>query len=79
MRPSGAPPIEVVQRIFTEPPFVVPGLEPMTVDQLTEAVHAARDAGITHVVIDSVFTTKVVSQNDWATMPDALAPVLQSL
>ena len=79
MREPGARPIEVVQRIFTEPPFVVPGLEPMTIDQLTGAVRAARDAGIAHVVIDSVFTTQVESPDDWATMPNALAPVLQSL
>ena len=79
MRPADAAPIEVVQRIFTEPPFVVAGLEPMSVEQLGEAVRAARDAGIAHVVIDSVFTTQVESPADWARMPDQLAPVLQSL
>ena len=79
MRAPDARPIEVVQRIFTEPPFVVAGLEPMTIDQLIDAVHAARDAGIAHVVIDSVFTTQIESPDDWAKTPDALAPVLQSL
>jgi probable F420-dependent oxidoreductase len=78
MRPSGAPSIEVVQRIFTEPPFVVPGLEPMTIDQTANAVRAARAAGIAHVVVDSVFTTQVRSPDDWATMPDQLAPLLQA-
>jgi probable F420-dependent oxidoreductase len=76
-RPSGAPPIEVVQRIFTEPPFIVPGLEPMTVEQIADAVRAARQAGIAHVVVDSVFTTQVKSPDDWATMPDKLAPILE--
>jgi len=79
MRPPGAAPIEVVQRVFTEPPFVVQGLEPMTIDQLTEAVRAAKDAGIHQVVIDTVFTTQVECPDDWATMPDALAPVLREL
>ena len=36
-----AAPIQVVQRIFTEPPFVVAGLEPMTLDQMADAVRAA--------------------------------------
>jgi probable F420-dependent oxidoreductase len=79
MRPDGAAPIEVVQRVFTEPPFVVPGLEPMTVDQIGEAVRAARDAGIAHVVVDSVFTTQVESPEDWANMPERLAPVLEAI
>jgi probable F420-dependent oxidoreductase len=78
MRPAGVAPIGVVQRVFTEPPFVVQGLEPMTVDQIAEAVRAARDAGIKHVVIDTVFTTQVDSPDDWANMPDELAPILQA-
>jgi probable F420-dependent oxidoreductase len=79
MRPDDAAPIEVVQRIFTEPPFVVPGLEPMTVDQMADAVRAARDAGIAHVVVDSGFTTQVSTPNDWAAFPDQLAPILQAV
>jgi probable F420-dependent oxidoreductase len=79
MRPEGAAPIEVVQRVFTEPPFVVPGLEPMTVDQIAESVRAAKNAGIHHVVIDTVFTTHVESPEDWAAMPDTLAPVLHGV
>ena len=76
MRPAGRPPIQVVQRIFTEPPFVVPGLEPMTVDQLCAAVVAAEQAGIAHVVIDTAFTTEVASPADWASLPDRLAAVV---
>jgi probable F420-dependent oxidoreductase len=79
MRPEGAAPIEVVQRVFTEPPFIVPGLEPLTVDQIGEAVRAARDAGIAQVVVDTVFTTQVESPEDWANMPDQLAPVLEAI
>jgi len=76
MRPAGRPPIQVVQRIFTEPPFVVPGLEPMTVDQLCAAVVAAKQAGIAHVVIDTAFTTEVASPVDWAALPDRLSAVV---
>jgi probable F420-dependent oxidoreductase len=79
MRPEGAAPIEVVQRVFTEPPFIVPGLEPLTVDQIGEAVRAARDAGIAQVVVDTVFTTQVESPEDWANMPDQLVPVLEAI
>ncbi len=79
MRPEGVAPIQVVQRIFTEPPFVVAGLEPMTVVQIADAARAARDAGIAHVVVDTGFTSQVDSPDDWATMPDRLAPVLAGL
>jgi probable F420-dependent oxidoreductase len=77
MRPAGARPIEVVQRVFTEPPFVVPGLEPMTVEQIGVAVRAARQAGIAHVVVDTGFTTQISSPDEWAAVPDQLAPLLQ--
>ena len=79
MRPEGVAPIQVVQRIFTEPPFVVAGLEPMTVAQIADAARDARDAGIAHVVVDTGFTSQVDSPDDWATMPDRLAPVLAGL
>jgi probable F420-dependent oxidoreductase len=79
MRPDRALPIQVVQRIFTEPPFVVAGLEPMTVEQLTDAVRAAREAGIAHVVVDSGFTTQITTPDDWAAFPDRLAPLLQAV
>jgi probable F420-dependent oxidoreductase len=76
MRPERAAPIGVVQRLFTEPPFVVPGLAPLTVGQMADAVRAARDAGIAHVVVDTGFTTAVRSPDDWASFPDQLAPLL---
>ncbi len=68
-RPPQLPPIQVVQRIFTEPPFVVEGLEPMTVDQMAEAVRAARAAGVAHVVVDTGFTTQVTDPDEWITVP----------
>lgn len=78
MRPDGAEPIRIVQRIFTEPPFVVPGLEPMTVDQMADAVNAARAAGIHHVVVDTGFTTRVAGDDDWLAFPDLLAPLVDA-
>jgi probable F420-dependent oxidoreductase len=79
IRPAGARPIEVVQRVFTEPPLVVPELEPMTIEQIGAAVRAARQAGIAHVVVDSGFTTQVSSPDDWSAFPDQLAPLLQAV
>jgi hypothetical protein len=78
MRPEGAPPIEVYQRIFTEPPFVVAGLGPKTVDELAESVRVAREAGIGHVIVDTAFTTEVTSPDDWVAFPARLAPILQA-
>jgi probable F420-dependent oxidoreductase len=78
MRPAASPPITVVQRIFTEPPFEVPGLEPMTIDQMAVAIREARDAGIAHVVVDTGFTTQVSTPEDWASFPDRLAPLVDA-
>lgn len=78
MRPEGARPIEVYQRIFTEPPFVVPGLGPKSVDELVASVAAAREAGIAHVIVDTAFTTEVTSPDDWVAFPERLAPVLEA-
>ena len=78
LRPSHLPPIRVVQRIFTEPPFVVEGLQPMTVEQMAEAVRAARSAGVAHVVVDTGFTTQVTDPDEWAGFPDRLAPLLDA-
>jgi probable F420-dependent oxidoreductase len=78
MRPAGAPPIEVYQRVFTEPPFVVPGMGPKTVDDLAESVRAAREAGFSQLIIDTAFTTEVTSPDDWVTFPARLAPILSA-
>ena len=71
-------PIGVVQRIFTEPPFVVPGLEPLSIDQLAAVVVTAKQAGIGHVVVDTGFTTAVSSPRDWERFPDLLAPLVDA-
>jgi probable F420-dependent oxidoreductase len=76
MRAPGQPPIDVYQRLFTEPPFKAPGVEPNTVEQLTDAVAAARAAGFAHVIVDTAFTTEVHSPADWAAFPARLAPIL---
>ena len=78
MRPAGAEPIQVIQRIFTEPPFVVPGLAALTIDQMCDAVRSAKAAGIAHVVVDTGFTTQVTNDQDWAGFPDRLAPLLDA-
>jgi probable F420-dependent oxidoreductase len=76
MRPSGAAPIEVYQRVFTEPPFVVAGLAPKSVDELCAGVAAARDAGFAHVIVDTSFSTEIASPDDWIAFPERLAPLL---
>lgn len=72
-------PIEIMQRVFTEPPFVVPGLAPLSVEQLQGTVSAAKAAGFSEVVIDTAFTTEVHSPADWIEFPKRLAPVLDAL
>lgn len=79
MRGASKAPIAVKQRIFTEPPFLAPGLTPMSVEQMTDAVLSAREAGIDEVIIDSAFSTTVQSPQDWADFPDQLAAVLQAV
>lgn len=78
MRPEGRAPIAVFQRVFTEPPFRAAGVQPNSVEQLAEAVAAARAAGFAHVIVDTAFTTEVESPDDWAAFPDRLAPILDA-
>ncbi len=78
VRPTDRPPIGVIHRLFTEPPFIVPGVEPLTLDGLAEAVGRARDAGFCHVIIDTSFTTEVESPQDWIDFPARLAPLLDT-
>ena len=75
VRPTDRPPIGVIHRLFTEPPFIVPGVEPLTLDGLAEAVGRARDAGFCHVIIDTSFTTEAESPQDWIDFPARLAPL----
>ena len=39
----------------------------------------SNEAGASHVVVDTVFTSQVNTVDDWATMPDKLAPVLEAI
>lgn len=77
-RPADRGPIEVMQRIFTEPPFRAANLLPLTVEDMSAVVAGARDAGFSHVIIDTSFTTEVQSPSDWAAFPERLAPVLHA-
>jgi probable F420-dependent oxidoreductase len=76
VRPHGKPPIDVYQRVFTEPPFVGAGVRPNSVEQLADAVAAAKAAGFAHVIVDTAFTTEVHGPDDWASFPERLAPIL---
>jgi hypothetical protein len=67
-----------MQRLFTEPPFEVPGLAPLSIGEMIESIQAARDAGFTQVVVDTGFTTAVHSPEDWTAVPDQLAPLLEA-
>ncbi len=78
-RPAGRRPIEVIQRLFTEPPFVVPGVEKLTIDGLVAAVVLASEAGYSQVIVDTSFTTEVTSPDDWIAFPARLAPLLDAL
>ena len=78
MRPPGRAPIEVYQRVFTEPPFHAPGVSPNSIDELAAAVAAARAAGFAHVIVDTAFTTEVRSPDDWVAFPARLAPILDA-
>jgi probable F420-dependent oxidoreductase len=78
MRPAGKAPIEVYQRLFTEPPFHAPGVEPKSIDELAVAITDARVAGFAHVIVDTAFTTEVNSPDDWAEFPARLAPMLDA-
>jgi len=78
-RAPGAAPIDVIQRVFTEPPFVVPGLAPLSIEAMQATVATARANGFREVVIDTAFTTEVHSPEDWVAFPARLAPVLDAL
>jgi probable F420-dependent oxidoreductase len=78
MRAPEDGPIDVMQRIFTEPPFQVAGLAPLSIDAMQTAVAAATAAGFSEVIIDTAFTTAVHSPQDWVRFPDLLAPVLDA-
>ena len=78
LRTAEQGPIDVMQRIFTEPPFVVPGLEPLSIDKMQQAVADAKAAGFREIIIDTAFTTEVHAPADWVAFPRRLAAVLDA-
>jgi len=64
--------------LFTVPPVIVANLQPLSVDELCEQVAAAAAAGVDSVSIDANFDPSVASPEDWATVPDHLAPLLEA-
>ncbi len=78
-RPADRPPIEVLHRVFTEPPFAAADVPPMSGEALRDVVLRAKTAGFRGVIIDTSFTTEVEAPDDWAHFPERLAPVLDLL
>jgi len=78
MRPAGLEPLKMCWNLFTVPPVIVANLQPLSVDELCEQVAAAAAAGVDSVSIDANFDPSVASPEDWATVPDHLAPLLEA-
>jgi probable F420-dependent oxidoreductase len=78
MRPPGKAPIDVYQRVFTMPPFAAPGLGPLTLETMADAIRAAQAAGFSHVIVDLSFDETILSPDDWAATPERLAPLLKA-
>ena len=75
-RPADRAPLEVYWRLFTEPPVLVANLRPATVDDLVSSVERAREAGIAQVLVDANFDRTLDSPEQWAGLPERLAPLL---
>jgi alkanesulfonate monooxygenase SsuD/methylene tetrahydromethanopterin reductase-like flavin-dependent oxidoreductase (luciferase family) len=75
-RPADRPPLEVYWRVYTEPPVLVRGLRPLTVEELAEDVGRARAAGIASVIVDANFDRTLDSPEAWAALPERLAPLV---
>jgi probable F420-dependent oxidoreductase len=78
MRPAHLAPLDLYWRVFTEPPVRVSGLRTRTVDELCGEVLRAREAGIAAVIIDANFSSDISSPEDWAALPDRLAPLVEA-
>jgi probable F420-dependent oxidoreductase len=76
MRAPDQPPIDVIQRIFPEPPFLGAGLAVLGIREIAAAVAAAGDAGIDHVIIDTSFVRDVDSPDAWAEIPRKYASLV---
>lgn len=78
MRPAALAPLTMVWNLFTHPPVMVANLKPLSVDELCEQVSAAAAAGVSAVSIDANFEMAFTSPDEWLTIPDRLAPVLEA-
>lgn len=78
MRPAELPPLEVYLRTYTEPPIRASHLRPLSVPELCEQVRQAASAGLDAVIVDPNFDQGLTSPDDWAKVPDLLAPLLEA-
>jgi probable F420-dependent oxidoreductase len=78
MRPAGRPPLQVYWNLFVQPPVQVANLRTLTVDELAEMVAAARAAGLEGVMVDANFWSEIERPEDWARVPDLLAPLVSA-
>ena len=77
MRPADRPPLQVYWNLFVQPPVQVANLRSLTVDELAEMVAAARAAGLEGVMVDANFWSEIERPEDWARVPDLLAPLVE--
>ena len=78
LRPPELAPLELYWNLFVQPPVVVANLRTLTVDELCEHVAAASAAGIDGVMVDANFWSEIDSGEEWAKVPDRLAPLLSA-
>jgi hypothetical protein len=78
MRPPGLTPLELYWYLFVQPPVEVANLRTLTIDELTEHVAEAREAGVDAVMVDANFWGEIDSAERWVAVPDRLAPILSA-
>jgi len=78
MRPANLPSLSMCWDLFTHPPVEVANLRPLSVDELCTEVAAAAAAGVAAVSVDANFDPSIISEADWLTVPDRLAPLLDA-
>jgi probable F420-dependent oxidoreductase len=78
MRPADLPPLELYWRVYTEPPVQVAGLRALSVDELCEDVHRAKEAGVAAVIVDANFEAAIELPEDWAGVPKRLAALVEA-
>ena len=78
MRPAHLAPLAMCWNLFTHPPVEVANLRPLSVDELCTEVAAAAGAGVDAVSVDANFDPSIISEADWLTVPDRLAPLLDA-